>query len=121
MRYYGYLLVLDNIHLLLLIFVLTSLAIFGAKYQGIDTVGGIPLTSYVWYVFITELVMVNRKDQHLIDEIKGGSIISFLNKPISFIGFYFAQTFFKTLITMLIVGSFCAGVILLFTQQFPFF
>ncbi|PZM87538.1 MAG: hypothetical protein DLD55_00775 [candidate division SR1 bacterium] len=120
-RYYGYLLVLDNIHLLLLIFVLTSLAIFGAKHQGIDTVGGIPLTSYVWYVFITELVMVNRKDQHLIDEIKGGSIITFLNKPISFIGFYFAQTFFKTLITMLIVGSFCAGVILLFTQQFPFF
>ena len=79
------------------------------------------MASYVRYVFITELVMVNWKDQHLIDEIKGGSIISFLNKPISFIGFYFSQTYFKTLITMLIVGSFCAGVILLFTQEFPFF
>jgi hypothetical protein len=68
--YYGYLLILDNIHLLFLIFVLTSLGKFGADATGLDTVGGIPIAIYAWYVFITELVMVNRKDQNMINEIK---------------------------------------------------
>jgi len=68
--YYGYLLILDNIHLLFLIFVLTSLGIFGAKATGLETVGGIPIYLYAWYIFVTELVMVNRKDQNMINEIK---------------------------------------------------
>ena len=119
--YYGYLLILDNIHLLFLIFVLTSLGIFGAKATGLETVGGIPIYLYAWYIFVTELVMVNRKDQNMINEIKSWSIITFLNKPINFIGFYFSQTYFKTLINMLIVGSFCGIIIFLVTGNFPRF
>jgi hypothetical protein len=46
------------------------LGIFGAKATGLETVGGISLSIYAWYIFITELVMVNWKDQNMINEIK---------------------------------------------------
>jgi hypothetical protein len=68
--YYAYLLILDNVHLLFLIFVLTSLGIFGARATGIESIGGISIHIYAWYIFITELVMINRKDQNMINEVK---------------------------------------------------
>lgn len=119
--YYGYLLILDNIHLLFLIFVLTSLGIFGANATGLDNIWGISIGIYAWYIFITELVMVNRKDQNMINEIKSWSIITFLNKPVNFIGYYFSQTYFKTLLNMIIIGGFCGIVIFLILGNFPRF
>ena len=119
--YYSYLLILDNIHLLFLIFVLTSLGIFGAKSTGIEHIWGIAIGVYAWYIFITELVMVNRKDQNMINEIKSWSIITFLNKPISFVGFYFSQTYFKTLLNILIIGGFCGIIIFSVLWVFPRF
>ncbi|GHV25325.1 hypothetical protein FACS1894176_03520 [Bacteroidia bacterium] len=57
-------------HLLFLIFVLTSLAIFGAEATGVKEVGGISIYIYARYIFITELVMINWKDQNMINEVK---------------------------------------------------
>ena len=119
--YYAYLLILDNVHLLFLILVLTSLGMFGAKATGLETIGGISIYIYAWYVFITELVMTNRKDQNMINEVKSWTIVTFLNKPINFVGFYFSQTYFKTLLNMLIVGSFCGVIVFLVTGNFPRF
>ena len=92
--FYSYMLVLNNIHLLFLIFVLTTLTLYWAHSKGVDNIWGISLALYARYVFITELVMINRKDQNMIDEIKSWSIITFLTKPISFVWFYFSQTYF---------------------------
>ncbi|MFA5748068.1 MAG: hypothetical protein WC872_03040 [Candidatus Absconditabacterales bacterium] len=119
--YYSYVLILGNIHLLFLILVLSSLALFGAKAKGIDNVAGIAIGFYAWYVFITEIIMINRKDQNLIDEVKSGSIIMYLNKPINFVGLYFSQTYFKNLINIFVVGIFCGLIIFLFLGVFPRF
>ena len=39
----------------------------------------------------------------MIDEIKWWSIVTYLNKPISFIGYYFSQWFFKNILNILAV------------------
>lgn len=119
--YYSYMLVLGNIHLLFLIFVLTSLAVFGANAKWVDNIAGISIWFYAWYVFITEIVMTNRKDQTLIDDVKSWAIIMYLNKPIHFIWLYFSQTFFKNLINVLIIWIFCWIVLFLFLWSFPWF
>ncbi len=119
--YYSYLLVLSNIHLLFLIFVLTSLAIFGAHAKWIDDIAGIQIWFYAWYVFITEIVMTNWKDQTLVDDVKSWSIIMYLNKPVNFIWLYFSQTYFKNLINILIVWIFCGIIIFVFLWTFPRF
>ncbi len=119
--YYSYMLVLNNVHLLFLIFVLTSLTLFWAHAKWVDNIAGISLWLYARYVFITEIVMINWQDKSMIDEIKSGSIITFLNKPISFVWFYFSQTYFKNLINIMIVGLFCGIIIFLFLWIFPRF
>lgn len=119
--YYSYMLILSNIHLLFLIFVLTSLAMFGANAKWVDNIAGISIWLYAWYVFVTEIVMTNWKDQTLIDDVKSGSIIMYLNKPIHFVWLYFSQTFFKNLINILIVGIFCWIVVFVFLWVFPWF
>jgi hypothetical protein len=58
------------VQLLFLIFVLTSLGIFGAKASGTEEIGGISIQIYAWYIFIAELVMLNWKDQNMINEVK---------------------------------------------------
>lgn len=119
--FYSYMLILNNVHLLFLIFVLTSLTLFGANAKWIDNIWGISLWLYAWYVFITELVMINRKDQNMIDEIKWWSIVTYLNKPINFVWFYFSQWFFKNLINILIVWLFCGIFLFIFVGRFPWF
>ncbi len=119
--YYSYMLILGNIHLLFLIFVLTNLAIFGANAKGVDNIAGISIWLYAWYVFITEIVMTNWKDQTLIDDVKSWAIIMYLNKPIHFVWLYFSQTFFKNLINILVVWVFCWIVLFLFLWAFPWF
>mgnify|MGYP001810556763 CR=1 FL=1 len=119
--FYSYMLVLNNIHLLFLIFVLTTLTLYWAHSKGVDNIWGISLALYARYVFITELVMINRKDQNMIDEIKSWSIITFLTKPISFVWFYFSQTYFKNLINILIVWLFCWAIMFIFLWVFPRF
>ena len=119
--YYSYMLILNNIHVLFLIFVLTNLAMFWANAKWVDNVAGISIWLYAWYVFITEIVMTNWKDQTLIDDVKSGSIIMYLNKPIHFIWLYFSQTFFKNLINILVVWIFCWIIIFLFLWAFPWF
>ncbi len=119
--YYSYMLVLGNIHLLFLIFVLTSLAIFGANSKWVDNIAGISIWFYAWYVFITEIVMTNWKDQTLIDDVKSWSIIMYLNKPVHFVWLYFSQTFFKNLINVLVVWVFCGIILFLFLWSFPWF
>jgi hypothetical protein len=44
--------------------------VFGAEAAGVETIGTIPIAFYARYIFITELVMTNRKDQNMINEIK---------------------------------------------------
>lgn len=119
--YYSYMIILNNLHLLLLIFVLTSLTLFGANAKWIDNIAGISIWFYARYVFITELVMVNRQNKSMIDEIKSWSIITFLNKPISFIWFYFSQTYFKSLINIIIIWMFCWIIMFIFLWKFPRF
>ncbi len=119
--FYSYMLILNNVHLLFLIFVLTSLTLFGANAKWVDNIWWISLWLYARYVFITEIVMINRKDQNMIDEIKWWSIVTYLNKPINFVGFYFSQWFFKNLINILIVWLFCWVVLFIFVGKFPWF
>lgn len=119
--YYSYMIVLSNVHLLFLVLVLTSLTLFWAHAKWVDNIGGISIWFYARYVFITELVMINRQDKSMIDEIKSWSITSFLTKPISFIWYYFAQTYFKSLINVLIIWILCWTIMFIFMWRFPRF
>ena len=101
--YYLYMLLIDNIHLLIFVFIIPMLVTFGAKAKWIDTISWIDIWMYAWYIFIAELIMTNWRDRNMIEEIKWWSIVTYLNKPISFIWYYFSQWFFKNLLNILAV------------------
>ena len=57
----------------------------------------------------------------MIEEIKWWSIVTYLNKPISFIWYYFSQWFFKNLLNIGIVWIWAWIVVFLFLGKFPWF
>ena len=119
--YYAYMLLIDNIHLLVFVFIIPMLVTFGAKAKWVDTISWIEIWMYAWYIFVAELIMTNRRDKNMIDEIKWWSIVTYLNKPISFIWYYFSQWFFKNLLNIWIVWIWAWIVIFLFLWKFPRF
>lgn len=119
--YYLYMLLISNIHLLIFVFIIPMLVAFGAKAKWIDTISWIDIWMYAWYIFIAELIVTNRRDRDMIEEIKWWSIVTYLNKPISFIGYYFSQWFFKNLLNVITVGLGSWLVIFLVLWKFPRF
>ena len=121
MFYYIYMLAINNIHLLIFVFIIPMLVTFWAKSQWLDSVSWIQIWMYAWYIFIAELIMTNRRDKNMVDEIKWGSIVSYLNKPISFIWYYFSQWFFRNLLNILSVWIISWIVIFSVVWKFPRF
>ena len=119
--YYMYMLLISNIHLLTFVLIISMLVIFGAQAKWNDTISWINIWMYAWYIFISELVMTNWRDRDMVEEIKWGSIVTYLNKPISFIWYYFSQSFFKNLLNILAVGIGSWLVIFLVLWKFPRF
>ena len=119
--YYLYMLLISNIHLLIFVFIIPMLVAYGAKAKWIDTISWIDIWMYAWYIFIAELIMTNRRDRDMIEEIKWWSIVTYLNKPISFIWYYFSQWFFKNLLNVITVAIGSWLVIFLVLWKFPWF
>jgi len=119
--YYAYMLLIDNIHLLIFVFIIPMLVAFWAKAKWIDTISWIEIWMYAWYIFVAELIMTNWRDRDMIDEIKWWSIVTYLNKPISFIWYYFSQWFFKNLLNIITVWIGSWLVIFLVMWKFPWF
>ena len=119
--YYLYMLLIENIHVLTFVFIITVLVAFGAKTKGIDTISWIEIWMYAWYIFIVELIMTNRRDRDMIEEIKWWSIVTYLNKPISFVWYYFSQWFFKNILNILAVWIGSWIIIFLILWKFPWF
>jgi len=117
--YYLYMLIINNIHLLVFVFIIPILVSYGVKSTWGDSISWIQIGMYAWYIFISELIMTNWKDKDMIDEIKGWSIVTYLNKPISFIGFYFSQGFFKNVINIFTVGIVSWLIIFAILWAFP--
>ena len=119
--YYMYMLAISNIHLLVFVFIIPMLVSFWVKSQWLDNISWIQIWMYSWYIFIAELVMTNRRDRNMIDEIKWWSVITYLNKPISFIWYYFSQWFFRNLLNITTVWIMSWSVIFLILWKFPRF
>ena len=119
--FYIYIIFLENIHLLMFVFIIPLLVTFGANAKWIDNISWIPIWMYTWYIFVAELIMINRKDTNMIEEIKGWSIVTYLNKPISFIWYYFSQWFFKNLLNIVVISIMSGTVIFIFLWVFPRF
>ena len=119
--YYLYMLAVSNIHLLIFVFIIPMLVSFWVKSQWIDSISWIQIWMYVWYVFIAELIMTNRRDKNMINEIKWWSIVVYLNKPISFIWYYFSQWFFRNLLNIATVWIMSWLVIFFVLWKFPRF
>lgn len=121
MFYYIYMLAISNVHLLVFVFIIPMLVTFWAKSQWLDNVSWIQIWMYARYVFITELIMTNRRDKNMVEEIKWGSIVTYLNKPISFIWYYFSQWFFRNLLNILSVWIISWIVVFSVLWKFPRF
>lgn len=119
--FYIYIIFLENIHLLMFVFIIHLLVTFGANAKWIDNISWISLWMYAWYIFIAELIMINRKDTNMIEEIKGWSIVTYLNKPISFIWYYFSQWFFKNLLNIVVIWIMSWVITFIFLWDFPRF
>ena len=119
--YYSYMLLIENIHLLIFVFIIPMFVTFGANAKWIDNIAWIEVWMYAWYIFICELIMTNRRDRDMVEEIKWWSIVTYLNKPISFIGYYFSQWFFKNLLNILSVWIISWIVIFSVLWKFPRF
>ena len=116
---YTYVLFLQNIRVLVVIFVVSALLQFGATGQWVTEVWWVSTTMIIWYVFITEIVMTQRRDAAMIREIQSWSIIFYLNKPIHFLGYYFSRTFVRTLLMITIIWWCSWLIIFAFVQTFP--
>ncbi len=119
--YYSYILLITNIRVLLFVFVLSFLWIYWATNKWISDVGGISLSLYAWYIFFTEVIMINWIDRDLIRDVKSGEIITFLNKPLNYVRFYLSHSFFKNLIKIWVTSLVSGIIIFIFVQKFPFF
>lgn len=119
--YYLYMLIINNIHLLIFVFIIPMLVTFWANAKWINNISWIDIWMYAWYIFISELIMTNRRDRDMIEEIKGWSIVTYLNKPISFIWYYFSQWFFRNLLNIITVAIGSWIVIFLVLWAFPRF
>ena len=116
-----YMLLISNIHLLIFVFIIPMLVAFGANAKGINKISWIDIWMYAWYIFIAELIMTNRRDRDMIEEIKWWSIVTYLNKPISFVWYYFSQWFFKNILNILAVWIWSWIIIFLVLGRFPRF
>lgn len=121
MFYYIYMFAINNVHLLVFVFIIPMLVTFWAKSQWLDNISWIQIWMYAWYVFISELIMTNRRDRNMINEIKSGSIVTYLNKPISFIWYYFSQWFFRNLLNIISVWIISWLVVFFVLWKFPRF
>ena len=119
--FYIYIIILENIHLLMFVFIIPLLVTFWANAKWIDNISLIEIWMYAWYIFVAELIMINRRDMDMIEEIKWWSIVTYLNKPISFIGYYFSQWFFKNLLNIIVISIMSWGIIFIFLWSFPRF
>jgi ABC-2 type transport system permease protein len=56
------------------------------------TVGGLSLSSMIWYLVVTELITISRTDIHMQinEDVKTGNISYLLNKPYNYIGYCFS-------------------------------
>jgi len=119
--YYSYSLLFKNIRLFVVVFLVTSIALYGANMKWVQFVWGISVSVYIWYVFITELLMMNRNDKNITNDVKSGNIVVFLNKPIHYLAYLLSMSFFTSLIKISIMSIFWVLVIYLFTWFFPWF
>ena len=101
--YYSYMIIIHNIHLLIFVLIIPLLVTYGVKSIWENQIAWIPIEMYARYIFVAELIMTNRNNRDMNREIKWWSIVTYLNKPISFIWYYFSQTFFKNLINIILV------------------
>lgn len=119
--YYSYTLLFRSLWLLLIIFLLNSIVTYWASLKWVSYVWWIFIWIYIWYVFLTELLMSCRRDEDMINSIKSWDIILFLNKPLNFFLYSVLTSFFKTFIKMSILGTFVWVIIFLFIHNFPWF
>lgn len=119
--YYMYMLLIENIHLLTFVFIIVVLVTFGANSKWLNIISWIEIWMYAWYIFISELIMTNWRDRDMIEEIKWWSIVTYLNKPISFVWYYFSQWFFKNLLNILAIWICSWIIIFLVLWKFPRF
>lgn len=103
MFYYSYSIIFRNAWFLFVVYLLTALVLYSAKAKGVDYIGVIAIEFYIWYVFVTELVMMNRRDDDLVAGVQSGNIITLLNKPIHFIWMQLSKGFFRVLVRMTII------------------
>ena len=119
--YYSYSIVFKNAWFLFIVYLLTALVMYGAKAKGINYIWVIAIEYYIWYVFITELVMMNRRDDDLVSGVQSGNIIILLNKPVHFIWMQLSKWFFRVLLRMIVIVLVSIWIVFWWAGNFPWF
>lgn len=87
------------VFLAIILFVYAQLWQNGLTSTGVKSLGGYSFASLIWYVTIAEILALSMvkvyEDMDL--EIKSGSIAYLLNKPMNYVGYYFAKFLAQTL------------------------
>lgn len=99
-----------NVFFVFIMFIYLMLwnAIYSQK--GEETpLGGLTLNGMIWYLVVTELVTLSKSNifNQINEDVKGGAIAYQLNKPYSYIGYCFSNSFgetFTKLVTNTIAG-----------------
>ncbi len=119
--YYSYSIIFRNAWFLFIVYLLTALVLYSAKAKWIDYIGAIAIEYYIWYVFVTELAMMNRRDEDLVAGVQSGDIIILLNKPIHFIWMQLSKGFFRVLLRMTVIVIVSIWLVYRWAGGFPWF
>jgi ABC-2 type transport system permease protein len=102
--------ILKGLFILLILFIFIH--IWRAAYSGKDLVEGYTLAMMIWYLLMAESIVTSGSTiiREINADIQGGGIAYQLNKPYSYIGYYFAKSISYKLIGFLV--TFAIGSIL---------
>lgn len=104
--------VLKSFFILLILFIFIN--IWKAVYSGKELIEGYTIAMMIWYMLMTESIVTSGSSiiREVNADIQGGGIAYQLNKPYSYIGYYFAKSISYKLIGFVV--TFTIGAILVY-------
>ena len=119
--YYWQSILARSIFLILLCVLITTLVWVGINFQNIQ-IWWISFSNYMWYIWITELVILSSLGRNFFQEIISWEVINYLLRPINFLFLFWWKIFGAKLVMIWILAIFSFPIILILNHfNFPDF
>jgi len=111
--YYWHSILARSIFLVLLCLLIYTLVWMWVNFQENTIIWWIEYKNYIWYIWVSELVIMWTLSKNFFNEIISGEVINYLTKPIHFLYFFWWKILWSKLVMALVLWIFSFPIILL--------